>query len=217
MEREGRLSLDESRWTLGRARHRLSAVVAILLVLGALGCGSRKPPPGPGQSSGAVPDLTGRRVMVLPVQQLTGLATGGVDAELAFALRSRLGDVEWIPPDALRSAVETSPSLDVRLEGLPVGVFLRTEVERVGDPLFGVLIRLAAVTGGEAALIPVLVRYREGVPEAPGAVEVAAALLDVRSGYVLWFGIEEGRPGAADDPAALATALDALARRLAVR
>lgn len=162
-----------------------------------------------------VPDLTGRTVMVLPVQALQGVG-GDADAELAFALQSRMEAVDWVTPGELRNAVEASPSLDAPLEGLPVRVFLRTEVERVGDPLYGVLRRLGGLTGGEAALIPVLVRYRPAAAGTPGAVEVAAALLDVRSGYVLWYGVEDGEPGSATDAGVLASALDALARRLAI-
>jgi hypothetical protein len=98
-------------------------------------------------------------------------------------------------------------------------MFLRGEVRRVGDPLYGVLRRLGALTGAQVALIPVLVRYRPaGASAAPGGTaEVVAALLDVRSGYVLWFGVEGGEAGPADDPGVLASAIDALARRLAGR
>lgn len=164
-----------------------------------------------------IPDLTGRTVMVLPVQAV-GRVGGDPDAELAFALQSRMDRVDWVMPEALRGAVKASPSLDVRLEGLPVGMFLRTEVERVGDPLFGILRRLGALTGGEAALIPVQVGYlADPAGAGEGTARVTAALLDVRSGYVLWFGVEEGEPGAAEDVAVVASAFDALARRLAGR
>lgn len=155
--------------------------------------------------------------MVLPAQAVEGVG-GDPDAELAFALQSRMDGVEWVMPEALRSAVEASPSLDVRLEGLPVGMFLRAEVERVGDPLFGILRRLGALTGGGAALIPIQVGYRPAAAgDGEGAVQVTAAVLDVRSGYVLWFGVEEGAPGGANEVAAVASALDALVRRLAGR
>ena len=94
--------------------------------------------------------------MVLPFQIRSGIA-GDPDAELAFALATRDGAVEWILPEAMRLALRASPGLDVRLEGLPVDVFLQTEVERVGDPVFGVLRRLGALTGSDVALLPVLV------------------------------------------------------------
>ena len=190
-------------------RHHL-LLPTILLVLGA--CGSNPPPPAPGESRGAVPDLSGRTVMVLPVQRVEGLV-GDADAELAFALQSQLGEVEWILPPALRRALDASPALDVPLDALPVGVFLRAEVERIGDPLFGAMIRLGALTGADVALLPVTVRYRP----TDGTGEVVAVLLDVRSGYVAWFGVEAGNPGEASDPAVMASTLDALARRMAGR
>lgn len=154
--------------------------------------------------------------MVFPVQTVRGLQ-GDADAELAFALESRRGEVDWIFPPELRSAVESSPSLDVRLEGLPVGMFLRTEVERVGDPLFGVMLRLGAVTGGDVALVPVQLTYRPGAEGGDGAAQLAAAVIDVRTGYVLWYGLEEGEVGPAAEPGVLASAVDALARRFVLR
>jgi hypothetical protein len=187
-------------------------IVGGLIVLGA--CGPRRAPPAPGESRGAVPDLAGRTVMVLPVQQIEGLAGDG-DAELAFALQTRLGDVEWVFPPALRRALQGSPALDVRLDALPVGVFLQAQVDRIGDPLFGAMIRLGALTGAGVALIPVAVRYRPGATGAAGVGEVVAVLLDVRTGYVAWFGVEAGQPGDASDPGVLASVLDALARRMA--
>ena len=159
-----------------------------------------------------MPDLSGRTVMVLPVQRVEGLV-GDADAELAFALQSQLGEVDWILPPALRRALDASPALDVPLDALPVGVFLRAEVERIGDPLFGAMIRLGALTGAGVALLPVTVRYRPTDETA----EVVAVLLDVRSGYVAWFGVEAGDPGEASDPAVMASTLDALARRMAGR
>lgn len=191
-------------------RTRLLVAVALTVA----GCAAHRPPEA-GESTGLPPALAGRSVMVLPVQAVAGPA-GDPDAELAFALESRSTDVEWVLLPALRRALESSPSLDARLEGLPVGMFLRTEVRRVGDPLYGVIRRLGALTGAQVALIPVMVRYRPaGTGEdREGTAEIAAALVDVRSGYVLWFGVEGGEPGPADDPGVLASAMDALARRM---
>ena len=151
--------------------------------------------------------------MLFPVQTLDGVGNQA-DAELAFALSSRAVDVTWILPSEMRRALQASPGLDVRLEGLPVGVFLQAEVRRVGDPLFGILRRMGALTDGDVALLPVLARHRELNAEPPPGVEIAVALVEVRTGRVLWFGVVEGEPGAADDPRALASAADALGRRL---
>jgi hypothetical protein len=166
-----------------------------------------------------VPALTGVRVMVFPVQAQVGVG-GDATRELMYALDGA-PQVEWLTPGAMEATLQASPGLDVRLRDLPVGVFLQREVRRVGDPLYGVLRRLAAVTDAEVALIPVQVRHRapagaEGAVSR-GRIEVVATLLSPRTGRVFWTGVVSGRPGAADDPAALASAMEALAARLAPR
>jgi hypothetical protein len=170
-----------------------------------------------------VPDLRGQRVMLYPVQALEGLGAE-IDAEVVFALTQRGGEVDWIRADAMRRALATSPGLDVKLEGLPVGVFMQTEVRRVGDPLFGYLRRMGALVDSDLALIPVLARQRPGsavTPQStPGTlinapyVEVAATVLNIRNGQVLWFGVVAGEGADPGDPRGLATAAEALARRL---
>ena len=154
--------------------------------------------------------------MVLPVQAQRGVA-GDADAELADALAARSERVRWLMPPALRAMLGRSPGLDVSLDALPVGVFLQAQVDRIGDPLFGQLRRLAALSGGQLALVPIEVRYRRGTPERTGAVEVVATLIDTSSGRVIWFGVVGGEEGSEGDPRALATATDALARLLLIR
>jgi hypothetical protein len=170
-------------------------------------------PPAAGNSRGAVPDLVGASVMVFPVQAVRGLS-GDATAELVDALRARGQGVRWLMPDTLRARLARAPSLDVPLDALPVGVFLRAQVNRLGDPMFGYLRRLNALTGAPIALIPIEVRYRADTPDRPGAVELVAALVSAESGRVGWFGIVEGEAGAASSPRALASAADALARTL---
>ena len=189
-----------------------AACVLALAACSSLGMGSA-PPPAAGASRGGVPALDGVQVMVFPVQSMTNVR-GNADAELTDALGARGPEVRWIMPEALRSMVARSPALDVPIEDLPVGVFLRAEVRRIGDPLFGQIRRLAALANGRLALIPIEVRHRPDTPEKPGAVEVVAALIDATNGNVYWFGIVEGVAGSATDPRALASAADALARRL---
>lgn len=177
--------------------------------------------PRPGLHFGAVPALQGQEVMVVPVQHMRGIPAGvQADAELAFALRERGPRVQWLFPDTLRSITSRSPGIDIPLETLPVGAFLQAEVERVGDPLYGHLRRLNALTGAPLALIPVQLRYRSQPESVEGevlepAMELAASLVHVQSGRVLWFGIVDGTPGEVDDPGTLASAADALARVVA--
>jgi hypothetical protein len=151
--------------------------------------------------------------MVLPVQSTVGV-TGNAEAELVDALGARGGGVRWLMPQQLRTMVARSPTLDVPIDALPVGIFLQAQVDRVGDPLYGQLRRLAALANGQLALIPVQVRHRPDAPERPGAIEVVATLIDTGNGRVFWFGVVEGVPGGGADPRALASAADALARTL---
>jgi hypothetical protein len=169
--------------------------------------------------------MRGETVMLLPTQDILGVG-GDPDAEIAFALQNRSDGIEWVLPDELDRVLGRSPTLGVNPHALAVGVFLQGEVERIGDPLFRDLLQISALTGGRLALIPIQVRYRPPQapdPESPpdeasvppqGTIEIVATLIETRGGHVLWFGILDGEPGAADDPAALASAADRMARVL---
>ena len=146
---------------------------------------------------------------------------GDATAELAFALSGPGAGPEWLLPDELERILSRSPALNAPLENLPVDVFLRAEVNRIGDPIFGVLRRIGAVTDAPLALLPVAVRPAAPATDSlgveidgPVAIEYVAALVDARSGRVLWFGVEAGQPGEVDDPRRLASAAEALALRL---
>lgn len=202
----------------GHGALRAGGALSALLLVAACASGGERPDEGP--AFGGVPALAGVRVMVFPVQAQPGVA-GDATREMVFALGAA-PHVRWLAPDDLRAALRGSPSLDVELTGLPVGVFLQREVRRVGDPLYGVLRRLAALTDGEVAMIPLQVRHRAAevdpvasAPPGPGHLEVVATLVSPRNGRVFWTGVVAGAPGAADDPAALASAMEALVDRLA--
>lgn len=191
-----------------------TVLACLVLLLTTTACGARStPPPAAGFESGAVPDLRGRRVMVLPVQ----LRHGGhpdVDGEILFALRSRPAAVEWVGPGELHEVLARSPGTRIRLDALNVQPFLAAEVQRVGDPLFGDLYRLGALVDARFALLPVETRTRAEEEGAGYAVEIAAALLDTRTGRVVWYGILDGPPGPPGDRSATVAAAEALARRV---
>lgn len=209
--------------TLSTSTSNASAILATVLAttLGALvacGGGSGSEVPTPGTSTGLVPNLERQSVMVLPVQIQQGVPPSAeADRELRYALEQHGPSVNWLFPDTLRTITGRNPGIDVRLEGLPVGIFLRAQVERIGDPLFGQIRRLNALTSAPVVLIPVRLRYRS-TPEAVGdqvfepAMELTAALLHARSGRVFWFGVVDGATGGPEDPRTLATAADRLAR-----
>lgn len=147
--------------------------------------------------------------MVLPVQILAGVDPSLTpDPELGHALRSRGGEVQWVFPEEMEGMLRRSPGVQAQLRNLPVGMFLQAEVRRIGDPLYGNLRRLAGLTGAEVALLPVELRFRDD------AYQTGAAILEPRSGRVLWYGIVGGDQGQAQDPGTLASAIDALARTL---
>ncbi len=140
---------------------------------------------------------------------------------MSFALEGVGAGPEWLLPDELRTVMARSGSLEAPLDNLPVDVFLQAQVDRIGDPIYGVLRRIGAVTSANVALLPVAVRPGpaptddEGnVTDGPVAAEFVATLIDVRTGRIIWFGAEGGQPGAVGDPTRLASAAEALARRL---
>ncbi len=174
------------------------------------GCGGSTRPPGPGEARGAIPDLRGYSVMVLPIQRKTSVPSGVLaDEEVAHALGARGEGVRWIFPPELQKALDRSPGVPARISGLPVQVFDQAEVNRVGDPLFGHLLRLAGMTGADVALIPTKLEYTEA-----GTYLLGAALIGTRNGRVSWYGVLEGIPGEAENPAAMASIADLLAKTL---
>lgn len=193
-------------------RRRAWLAVAMLAVSA---CGGTSPPPQPGQNRGVAPDLRGRRVIVLPVQSVQGVP-GDVDAELAFTLRDRGREVEWVFEDEIEQVLARSPAVRARTRGLPVGVFLQAEVQRVGDPLFGEFRRLGALMDAEVILLPVQASFEanQSVDGAVPRVRFTVALLSARSGHVVWFGIEEGGEFSQQDPRGLASAVENLARTM---
>lgn len=192
----------------------LRAAVSVTLVAAMTACGGGPPPPEAGESMGAIPDMMGRTVMLLPVQVVDGVP-GPVDPEIEFALGEHGEGIDWVFPDELRRHVDRTPGMDLEVDNLPVGTFFRAEVERVGDPLFGYIRRLAALTDADMAVIPLQVRYRMATELETSAVEILSTVLDARSGRVFWTGVLGGSEGAADDPGTLASAANVFARRMA--
>jgi len=191
-------------------RNSCRAVMGALVVMIAAGCASKSEPPGPGEARGGVPDLRGQTVLVFPVQLLSGVPSGTlVDEEVAHAFRTRGASVDWVFPPEAENALRRSPGVQSRTQGLPVNVFLQAEVQRIGDPLFGDVHRLATLVGADVALLPVQLAFGEA-----GAYHLSAALIRIPTGHVLWFGVVEGSEGEPRDLAALASVAEALARAL---
>jgi hypothetical protein len=150
--------------------------------------------------------------MVLPVQQNLGVR-GDPDAEIAFGLGERNTEVTWISPSEVEEVLRRSPAIRANLRGLPVGHFLTAEVRRVGDPLYGELRRLSSLVDADAVLVPVQVSL-EAEPGSDPTVRLWTALIEVRTGRVLWFSVLDGGAYAPTDPRGLASAVDVMARSL---
>ena len=146
--------------------------------------------------------------MVLPVQ-LKSMVPQGVtaDPELAHSFRARGEGINWVFPPEIEEIVQRSPGVNAQINGLQVQVFLQAEVNRIGEPLYGQMIRLGGLTGADVAIIPVQLEYGEG-----GAYILRAAVLGTRTGRVSWYGVLEGEPGEPGDPATLASVTEKLAR-----
>jgi hypothetical protein len=151
-------------------------------------------------------------VLLLPVQQNLGVP-GDPDAELAFGLQNRASGIEWVLPAEVDEVLARSPAIQARARGLPVGTFTVAEVERVGDPLYGELRRLASVVAADAIVLPVQATL-EAVPGADPRVRFWTALIEVRTGRVMWFTVLEGEAFPRGDPRALASAVEEVARSL---
>ena len=83
-----------------------------------------------------------------------------------------------------------------------------------GDPLFGQLLRLGALTNSDIALIPVAIGSGAQCVGGTSVVEIAATIVNVRTGQVIWFGVVAGRPSSVADFGSVASAAEAFAETL---
>jgi len=151
--------------------------------------------------------------MVYPVQIQQGVP-GDVDAEIAFAFRERGSEMDWVFPEELRATLARAPVVQSTVDRLAVSVFLGAEVDRVGDPLYGQIRRLAELVNSDIALIPVTVRVGAEGAAGVSVVEIVSAILDVRTGRVLWSAVLAGRPGPVADFGSVASAVEKLTETL---
>jgi hypothetical protein len=141
---------------------------------------------------------------------------GDPDAELAFVLNDLGGDVDWILEQEIVEVLDRSPAIRARTRGLPVGLFLQAEVDRVGDPLYGQLRRMASLVDAEAILLPVQASFEanQSVERSNPRVRLTLTMIEPRTGRVIWFAIDEGGDFSRQDPRGLASAVENVARTL---
>ncbi|HSJ09623.1 MAG TPA: hypothetical protein VK928_06895 [Longimicrobiales bacterium] len=210
----------------------MTRCILLLASLALAACSTRPAAPSAEAPQRAFPDMSGRTVMLLPVQSATPLigrpatadstapattlagdALRAFDAELAFWLAERAGRVTWVAADAVERAADRATVLNVRPRDLPIRDFLRARLEAIGDPLYGDLRGLSMLVDARVALLPIGAVW---IPEQDGTgrLHVALALIDTFGGRVLWQGVIAGDATAANDAAALAAAAQAIAARV---
>lgn len=211
---------------MSRMRH-----VSVLAIVLLLACGRRS-------DEGPVPALPlaalgGQRVLVLPVHYVQGVAGGwlggaassdearrGINAEIAFALGEREGTTQWVLPAEIEKALGREPGLGLRaypLSSDPIRRANAGRLERVGDPLYGEVRKIAALLDARYVLFPVELLYEtpRSKDEVNGHAALWTVLFDARTGLVMWSGTVRGDPGPAGSGATVARAAQALARRFA--
>jgi hypothetical protein len=174
--------------------------------MGLLGaCSGRGEPEAPAPA----PSLAGARVMLLPAR---ASAPEQLDSELAFWLVDATPETEWVLPAELQAAVDRAPAWRLRLDALPRAVVdVGGGDRRVRDPLYGALRKLGAVVDADLAVIPLSAAE---LSDSTGVqVALAAALVDIRGGRVLWLETVSGERNP-ERGAAVASVAETLARLL---
>lgn len=176
------------------------------------------PPPPPAQSVGPM-DIAGQRVLVLPMQIVSGVPQTRADAtrEALFALGERNARVRWVDPEQLRAALRRAPGYAEDPDVLPSDAFRHHRERYVVEPLGGVLRRYSALMDTRLVLILQSAQWlAAAAPDSGGAVRMSAVMIDTRTGNVVWWGDADGSRRPAPDASALPAAASVLAARLVV-
>ncbi|HEX6370704.1 MAG TPA: hypothetical protein VF006_17410 [Longimicrobium sp.] len=202
------------------ARRTLAlACAALAMVLAAASCGGKKPPPGGIVPATAVApmDLGGQRVLILPVQSASGLAFNReiITEEIIAAIRARDTRTQWIDPARLRRTLAGSPTFAPDPAALPNDRYDFHGQRRIQGGLADAVRRYMALTEARIVVIPRSATLI--TPDSGGAfVRLNAAVVDARTGFVVWWGEADGVPAEPGDRALITSAAVALAARLLV-
>ena len=221
------------------ALRRAAPLAAAALVLAACGTAATPPaaaqpatPPAPPASAEAtarryelpkpeetVPpmDLGGQKVLILPVQATFGVESDRQKAtdELLYAITERDTRTTWVRPDALRRALLRTPGYAGDPGVLPRDDFFHHGERYVADPLASVLRRYSAIMDARLVLVPREVRWLPSAADR-GVVRILAAVVDARSGRLVWYGEARSPEGPDAGPGAVAAAFGVLAERMLV-
>lgn len=195
------------------------ACAALALLLSAAGCGGKKPPPGgiaPAVSIAPM-DLGGQRVLILPVQAASGLPFNRevMTEEIVAAIRARDTRTQWIDPARLRRSLAQSPNFAPDPAALPNDRYEVHGERRIQGGLQDAVRRYMALT--EARLVVIPRSATLVTPDSGGAfVRLSAAVVDARTGLLVWWGEADGQPAEPGSRGLITTAAQALAARLVV-
>jgi hypothetical protein len=203
-----------------RARRSLALAVAALSLVLAASCGGKKPPPGTIAPAIAVApmDLGGQRVLILPVQAASGLPFNReiITEEIVAAIHARDTRTQWIDPARLRRTLAGSPTFAPDPAALPNDRYEMHGQRRIQGGLADAVRRYMALTEARLVVIPrsaILITPDSG---AAPFLRLNAAVVDARTGFVVWWGEADGRPAAPGDRALVTSAAVALAARLLI-
>jgi hypothetical protein len=202
------------------ARRLAPLACALLALCAAASCGGNKAVP-PGQVAPAVSvapmDLGGQRVLILPVQASSGLQFNReeVTNEIVAALRGRDTRTQWIDPARLRRSLASSPNFAPDPAALPNDRYEVYGERRIQGGLADAVRRYMALTEARLVVIPRSATLM--TPDSAAAfVRLNVAVVDARTGFVIWYGEADGTPAAPDDRALIVSAAEALAARLVI-
>jgi hypothetical protein len=202
------------------------AAAALFVVLTIPGCGGGQRPaasprperPKPAEAVSPV-DFGGQKVLILPLQASSALPVSReqATAELVFALTERDTRTQWVTPDQLRAALRRAPGFSsADPAALPNDTYLHHGERYIIEPLAGAVRRFTALMDTRLVLIPREARWMPAADGSGGHVRMSAAVVDSRSGNVVWFGEADGRASPQADAGSVATAAAALATRMVV-
>lgn len=197
----------------------MTRLAACALLLLAAACGGRAPAPaGPAAPTAVAPmDLGGQKVLILPLQASSGLHVNREAAtlEVVAALRERDTRTQWIDPARLRRSLAQSPTFAPDPAALPNDAYRVHGERRIQGPLADAVRRYMALTEARLVVIPrgAVVRPLE---DGRVVVRLDAAVVDARTGQVVWFGEAEGAPDAPEAAGLVPSAAAALAARMVV-
>lgn len=179
---------------------RVGLVAGITIAGIAAGCGASQPAdtiptPDPMPTAG----LAGQEVTVFPLTMILGEETLGweealaprrealdlADSLIAATLTSRVPEVNWVLPPALRRAADRAPGMLPQPDQMGTSLLRGTRVRDIPDPLRSQLRTLTGVAGDRWAFVPAsLFYYRDA--EGGGRAELTVVLADVRLGRIQW-------------------------------